>query len=61
MESVVFNSYVYYVDVIDYKLYLMRRNLEKPAEAERLGEAFYDNGIEMWEQLSRMMKKYIVR
>lgn len=39
------NGYLYYVGAEDYKLYLMRRNLEEPSREEKLGEAFYDTGI----------------
>lgn len=39
------DNYIYYVGEVDYKLYLMRRNLDEPSEEEVLGEAFYDSGI----------------
>lgn len=38
------NGYLYYIGVQDYKLYLMRQNVEKPIE-EILGEAIYDSRI----------------
>lgn len=44
-DTVLLNGYIYYVDMKDYKLYMMRRSIEEPAEAEILGEAFYDSGI----------------
>jgi len=45
MDISVLNDYLYYVGVMDYKLYLMRRALDMPAAEETLGEAFYDTGI----------------
>lgn len=44
-DTVLLNGYIYYVDMKDYKLYMMRRSMEEPDEAEILGEAFYDSGI----------------
>lgn len=43
--SQIVNNYVYYVEEMDYNLYLMRRSLDNPPESEILGEAFYDIGI----------------
>lgn len=45
IDTVVKNGYLYYVGEADYKLYLMRRNLEDPSKEEILGEAFYNSGI----------------
>lgn len=45
IDTVVKNGYLYYVGEVDYKLYLMRRNLEDPSKEELFGEAFYDSGI----------------
>lgn len=39
------NNYLYYIGIQDYRLYLMRRNVENTAEEEVLGEAIYDSGI----------------
>lgn len=44
-DTVLQNGYIYYVGIKDYKLYIMRRNLENPDEEEVLGEAFYDSRI----------------
>lgn len=38
-------DYLYYVGEKDYKLYVMRRNLDNPSEEETIGEAFYDSRI----------------
>lgn len=38
-------NYIYYVGEKDYKLYVMRRNLDNPSEEETIGEAFYDSRI----------------
>lgn len=45
MDTVVKNGYLYYVKEADYKLYLMRRNVEDPSEEEILGEALFDSRI----------------
>jgi len=39
------DEYLYYVFEEDYKLYLKRRNIKKPAQDEVLGDAYYDSGI----------------
>ena len=44
-DTVLKNGYIYYVDMKDYKLYMMRRSLENPMVEEVLGEAFFDSGI----------------
>ena len=38
-------DYLYYLGTQDYRLYLMRRNVENPAKEEVLGEAVYDSRI----------------
>ena len=45
MDITVLDDYVYYVGSVDYKYYLMRRNMNEPWEREVLGEAYYDSGI----------------
>lgn len=45
MDLSVTNGYLYYPMVKDYRIYLMRRNVETPAAAELLGEALYDSRI----------------
>lgn len=44
-DYVVENGYLYYMEMQDYKLYMMRRSLEEPETAEALGTAFYDSRI----------------
>lgn len=39
------NGYLYYPQMEDYRIYVMRRNLTDPQKAEKVGEAFYDTGI----------------
>lgn len=39
------NGFVYYADVRDYKLYLMRRSLSEPEKEQFMGAAFFDTGI----------------
>lgn len=45
MDITVLGDYIYYVGTMDYKYYLMRRNMNEPWEREVLGDAFYDSGI----------------
>ncbi len=45
MDITVLGDYMYYVGSVDYKYFLMRRNMNEPWEREVLGEAFYDSGI----------------
>ena len=45
MDITVLGDYIYYVGTMDYKYYLMRRNMNEPWEREVIGEAFYDSGI----------------
>lgn len=44
-DTVLKNGYIYYVDMKDYKLYMIRRSLENPMVEEVLGDAFFDSGI----------------
>lgn len=45
MDVVVWNGYLYYMDVQDYNFYRMRRAVDAPEEAEIVGEAVYATGI----------------
>ena len=45
MDVSVLDNYIYYVGERDYKLYLMRRDMDMPGAEETLGEAFYDSRI----------------
>lgn len=45
MDITVLGDYIYYVGTMDYKYFLMRRNMNEPWESEVLGDAFYDSGI----------------
>lgn len=45
MDITVLGDYMYYVGSMDYKYYLMRRNINEPWEREILGDAYYDSGI----------------
>ena len=44
-DYVLHNGYIYYVGMQDYKLYMMRRNLDDLTVEERLGDAFFDSRI----------------
>lgn len=45
MDVVVKDEFIYYVEEMDGKYYLMRRNVNLPENAEKVFDAFYDNGI----------------
>lgn len=45
MNLSVQNGYLYYPQMEDYRIYVMRRKLADPQKAEKVGEAFYDIGI----------------
>ena len=45
MDITVSGDYMYYVGSMDYKYFLMRRNMNEPWEREVLGKAYYDSGI----------------
>lgn len=45
MDVSILDQYIYYVGEQDYKLYLMRRDIEMPGAVEVLGDAIYDSGI----------------
>ena len=44
-EITIRGHYIYYTGVRDYKLYLMRRDMDHPGKEEAVGEAYYDSGI----------------
>lgn len=44
-ETTIRGPYIYYTGIRDYKLYLMRRDMENPGQEEVMGEAYYDSGI----------------
>lgn len=45
MEPVFLNGYLYYPGEDEYKLYIMRRDVDMPHAEEKLGDAFYDSHI----------------
>lgn len=45
MDVSVLDNYIYYVGEWDYKLYLMRRDVDMPGAEEILGDAIYDSRI----------------
>ena len=57
MDISVLDNYIYYVGEQDYKLYLMRRELDMPGAEEVLGEAFYDSGISRIGELETYKEK----
>lgn len=39
-------DYLYYPDMKDYKMFMMRRSFDSPKETEMVGETYFDTGIE---------------
>lgn len=58
MDVVVKGGYLYYVDELDGKYYVMRRDINHPEQAENVGDAFYDTGISSVGSVQYFYKEY---
>ncbi len=45
LRPIIKNGFLYYADASDYKIYIMRRDLEYPKTAGKVGDAYYDSRI----------------